>query len=149
MRTFSATRDIAASPARVWAVMTDIERWPEWTASMTRVERLQPGPLGVGSRVRVKQPKLALADFQITAWQPGREFDWVTKSLGVTAVARHRIEAAGDGARATLSVEFSGWPAGLVVWWFGDLTQRYVAMEADGLKRRSEDGLPNSRELSG
>ena len=139
MRTFSATCDIAASPARVWAVLIDVERWPEWTASMTRVDRLDRGPLGVGSHVRVKQPKLAAAHFEITSWVPEQAFDWITKSPGVTAVARHVIEPASGGVRVTLSVEFSGWLAGLVVWWFGELTSRYVAMEADGLKRRCEE----------
>jgi hypothetical protein len=118
--------------------MIDIERWPEWTASMTRVERLDQGLLAVGSRARVKQPKLAPALFEITSWVPERGFDWITKSPGVTAVGRHTIEAVGDRARVTLSVEFSGWLARLVAWWFGDLTRRYIAMEADGLKRQCE-----------
>jgi uncharacterized protein YndB with AHSA1/START domain len=139
VRIFSATRDIAASPARVWAVLVDVERWPEWTASMTRIERLDGGPLGRGSHVRVQQPKLAPARFEITSWVPERAFDWITKSPGITAIARHAIEPTSGGTRVTLSVEFSGWLAGLVVWWFGELTSRYVAMEADGLKRRSED----------
>jgi uncharacterized membrane protein len=140
MRRFEEVRRVDAPVERVWAVMSDLERWPEWTASMTRLERLDSGALATGSRVRVKQPKLATAVMTITAWDAERGFDWVTSSPGVTALARHTIEPDGDRTRVTLSVEFSGWLAGLIVWWFGDLTRRYVAMEADGLKRRSEGG---------
>ena len=138
-RRFSRTIDIAASPERVWAVMSDVERWPEWTTSMTSVERLGPSPLGVGSRVRVKQPRLATALFEITKWEPGCGFDWIAPSAAATADARHLIERTPEGARVTLSVEFSGVFARVVAWWFGDLTERYIAMEAEGLKRRAED----------
>jgi uncharacterized protein YndB with AHSA1/START domain len=31
MRTFSTQIDINASPERVWAVMSDVERWHVWT----------------------------------------------------------------------------------------------------------------------
>lgn len=55
MRTSETTIDIHASPGRVWAVMSDIERWHEWTASITTVQRLDEGQIGVGSKARVKQ----------------------------------------------------------------------------------------------
>jgi uncharacterized protein YndB with AHSA1/START domain len=138
MRLFAETIDIAAPPARVWAVMTDVERWPEWTASMTRVERLDREPLRVGSKVRIKQPKLAAAVFEVTDWRPARSFDWVTSNAAVTALARHLIDPVAGGSRVTLSVEFSGPLGGLVAWLYGGLTRRYVRMEAEGLKRRSE-----------
>ena len=130
--------DINAPAERVWAIMSDVERWPEWTASMARVERLDLGALGVGSRVRVKQPKLAQALFEITAWEPGRGFDWITRSAVVTAVARHVIAPSGPGVRVTLSVDYSGPLSGVIGWLYGGLTNRYMAMEAEGLKRRAE-----------
>jgi hypothetical protein len=138
MRTFSSTIEIAASPARVWTVMSDVERWHEWTPSITSVERLDSAPLALGSRARVKQPKLAPATFVVTEWQPERGFDWVTRNPAVTAVGRHWIQPIASGVRVTLSVEFSGPLAGLIAWLYGGLTSRYVQMEAEGLKKRSE-----------
>lgn len=137
-RTFTTTVDIAAPPAQVWAVMSDLARWPEWTASMTSVTPLGQGPLAAGRTVRVKQPKLAAATFVITDWRPERGFDWITRSAAVTAVARHDIEPTPDGSRVTLAVEFSGPLARLVCWLYGRLTERYIRMEARGLKAAAE-----------
>lgn len=138
MSLFTTTIDIAASPAQVWAVMSDIERWHEWTASISSITRTSSGPIGVGSTARVKQPKLATADFEISAWQPERGFDWVTKNLAVTAVGRHHIEPTATGSRVTLSVEFRGPLARIISWLYGGLTTHYIGIEAAGLKQRSE-----------
>jgi uncharacterized membrane protein len=138
MRTFDTTIEIAAPPARVWAVMSDVEQWHEWTASLTRVKRLDDGPMQVGSRARVKQPKLAGSVFEVTAWNAGRGFDWVTKSPGLQGLGRHLIEPTANGSKVTLSVTFSGVLSGVVALFFGGLTGRYIAMEAEGLKRRVE-----------
>jgi hypothetical protein len=42
---------------QVFAHLTDVERWPEWliASGIVRVERLDPGPLGEGSRLRIEQ----------------------------------------------------------------------------------------------
>ncbi len=138
MRTFETTIEIAALPSRVWAVMSDIERWHEWTASITSVQRLDDGPLRIGSKARVKQPKLAGSVFEVTTWNPGRGFDWVTKSPGIQGLGRHVIEPTARGSRVTLSVTFSGPLTGFVALFFGGLTERYIEMEADGLKGRAE-----------
>jgi uncharacterized membrane protein len=137
VRRFETTVVIDAPPATVWAVMSDVERWPEWTASITSVRRTSPGAMGVGSTAQVKQPRLATASFVVTKWEPGRGFDWVTRNPLVTAVGGHWIEPTPQGSRVTLSVEFSGPLAGLVAWLYGGLTERYIHMEAEGLKRRS------------
>jgi uncharacterized protein YndB with AHSA1/START domain len=130
--------DIAAPPERVWAVMADVERWHEWTASITSVELLDGEPIGVGKRARVVQPRLRPAVFEVTTLEPGRGFTWRTHSGGLAADAGHRIVPTAGGSRAVLSVDFSGWLLLVMGWWVRRLTERYVAMEAEGLKRRCE-----------
>ena len=46
MAVFSTTIDIDAPPARVWQVMSDVERWHEWTPSITSIQRLDREVLG-------------------------------------------------------------------------------------------------------
>jgi hypothetical protein len=138
VRRYETSIDIGATPGEVWTVLSEIERWPEWTASISSVHRLDAGPLGVGGRARVKQPRLAPANFVVTTWDEGRGFDWVTTNPAVTAVGRHWIEPVAAGARVTLAVEFRGPLARIIAWLYGGLTTRYVRMEAEGLKRRAE-----------
>jgi uncharacterized protein YndB with AHSA1/START domain len=135
---FSISIDIAAPPSMVWSVMSDIERWPEWTASVRRVTRFGKGPLRVASRALIRQPGFPPALWRVTAVEPGRSFTWKSGLPGLRVLAHHEVIAAAGGARATLALHF----AGLLGPMFGRLTSRinneYLHMEAAGLKRRSE-----------
>ncbi|SRR5260370_22870905 len=97
---FSIVVDIIASPDRVLAVLCDIERWPEWTSTMTSVRRMDDGPFAVGSRARVRQPKLMPAVWQVTELDERRSFTWVTRSPGVQIRAGHLVEVDGAGSRS-------------------------------------------------
>src|ERR1700730_3892826 len=135
---FSIVVDVKAPPDRVFAVLCDIERWPEWTPTMTSVRRMDDGSFAVGSRARVRQPKLLPAVWQVTELEEKRSFTWVTRSPGIQIKARHVAEAAGAASRVTLSLEFSGLLGPLVARLYRNLNQRYLATEAKGLKERSE-----------
>ena len=134
--------DIAAPPEAVWAVVEGVERWPSWTVTMTSVERLDSGPFRVGSRARVRQPRLLPATWTVTQHDPPHAFTWETTSPGLRMVAGHRVEAIPGGARVTLEVNSSGLLAALVDIVFGKLGTSYVETEAASLKRYVEAGTP-------
>lgn len=143
---FQIAIDIDATPTTVWRTLTDVESWPDWTASMTKVERLQDGDLGVGSTARVTQPKLKPAGYTVTDCEPGQSFIWETKAAGVKVRASHIVEDRGEGhARMILGVEQSGVLSGIVALFYGKLVRQYVAMEAEGLKKAAE-GLKKAAE---
>lgn len=139
---FSITTDMDAPPDRVFAVMTELERWPEWTPTVTRVERLDGStqPLAIGNRVRIVQPKVPPAEWTVTALEASRGFRIMSRSPGAAVVADHWIEPleGGQRSRVTLSVTFSGWLGRLIARFMRGLNERYLAEEAAGLKRRSE-----------
>ena len=133
------TVSINAAPERVWAVMMDIERWPEWTESMKSVERLDSGEFGVGSKAKLKIRRSPNANvWTVTELTPNRSFTWETNSGGVNAVATHVIEPDGNGSKVTLAVDLSGIIATLFGPMIGGQSRKNVEMEAEGLKRRSE-----------
>ena len=139
MRHFSTSIDIAASTDRVYDVMSDVERWQEWTQSITSVQRLDSGPFVVGSRAMIRQPKFPPAVWKVTAILPGKSFTWESVAPGIRTVGHHSVEATPSGSRATLTVDISGALGGVLGWVTKDITQRYIDFEAQGLKARSEN----------
>ena len=134
------TIDIQAPPDRVWAAVRDIERWSECTPTVISVRPLDPGPLAVGNRAIVRQPKLLPARWQITELEEGRSFSWITRGPGILVTARHSIEDAANGTRATLSLDFSGPLGPLCARLTRGLNARYLDLEARGLKKHAEAG---------
>ncbi|SCL50111.1 Polyketide cyclase / dehydrase and lipid transport [Micromonospora citrea] len=136
---FEAGTEVAAEAGRVWAVLVDVERWPEWTPSVRRARRGEAGPLAVGATARLEQPKLRPAVWRVTELTDGVSFSWVSRNPGVSTLAEHRVLPLAAGrTRVDLVLTQSGPLAGLVGWLYGDLTRRYLRMEADGLRRRCE-----------
>ena len=135
---YEHTVDIAAPVDAVWPVIADIEHWPDWTPTMTTVEALDPLPLRVGLRARVKQPGLRPAVLTVTAVEEGRRFLWGSKQPGLAFSADHVIASSPAGSRVRLLAEFTGLLAPVVGAIYGKKVRAYVATEAESLKARVE-----------
>lgn len=136
---FEKSIDIDAPQQRVWDVLSDLEAWPQRIETVASVELLTPAPIGNGSRVRLKQPKLPEGTWEVTVWDAPTYFEWTQKAGGATSVAGHRVEALGEGlARLTLTVDMRGFLIPIVALFYRKLTNRDMDLEAEGMKRAAE-----------
>jgi carbon monoxide dehydrogenase subunit G len=136
---FEKSIDIDAPQQRVWDVLSAIEAWAQRIETVEVVELLTPTPITKGSRVRLKQPKLPEGTWDITVWDAPSYFEWTQKASGITSVAGHRVEALGEGrARLTLTLEMRGYLIAIIGLFYKNLTNRYMNLEAEGMKRAAE-----------
>jgi uncharacterized protein YndB with AHSA1/START domain len=94
--------EIAASPDRVWDVVGDVTRMPQWSPELRWLVVLGARPVRVGStllglnrRGRVAWPTSS----KVTRLEPGRAVAWRTRESGATWT--YELEAAGSGTRLT------------------------------------------------
>jgi uncharacterized protein YndB with AHSA1/START domain len=136
---FETAVDVDATPTAVWEVLADVEKWPEWTTTMTSLTIQGGKSLAAGSVVRVDQPKIGPNDYLVTEFVPGASFTWSATTLGMVQTAEH-VVAARDGGGSTVRLTFrmSGPMSGLVGRMAGKTVREYLATEAAGLKARAE-----------
>ena len=131
--------EIDASPQLVWDVFSEVERWPEWTASVTSLTGRDGPALAVGRRFAIKQPGMAKLVWKVTEIDPGTSWTWVQRSPGVRVIARHDVIAQPGGRTLVRQQLDQGGVLGALV---GRLmlnkTKRFLKLEAQGLKARSE-----------
>lgn len=136
---FETSIEIEAPTHRVWEVLTDLEAWPRRIETVDVVEMLTAAPMAVGSRVRLKQPKLPEGIWDVTAWDAPTWFEWRQKASGVTSVAGHRVTALSEERSGlSLSLEMRGLLVPLVGRLSKGIIDRSMTTEAQGIKRAAE-----------
>jgi Polyketide cyclase / dehydrase and lipid transport len=130
---------VRTTPAAIWNVLADVERWPTWTSTMLQIHPLTPGGLRVGARYRVVQPKLRPRIYEVTECTPHKAFTWIQKAPGATLVADHRFIAADStGTELELSFATAGPLGGILGRVYGKVIAEYIATEARSLKDHCE-----------
>jgi uncharacterized protein YndB with AHSA1/START domain len=113
MHLFECEATLEACPATVWAVWTDVARWPEWDVSK-EIARLD-GPFEPGVSGWAKQRGNLGGTFTITEVEPGRR--WVSECplpFGKVVFGHSLEPLAKDRVRVVKTVEVEGGIAPLV-----------------------------------
>jgi hypothetical protein len=131
---FTHTLHVPTSIQRLHAAFVDVEDWPNWTPSITSVRRLDQGPLTVGSRAEVRQPKLPRAVWTVTRLDD-EAMVWESRAPGVHTIGEHLAVPEGDGVRLTLRLVQNGPLGWLIGRLYAGLTRRYLSLEAEGFRR--------------
>jgi hypothetical protein len=138
MKSYQLTETIAAGPDEVWAVLGDVEHYPDWDSGVERVEgRLEPGgKLKVYSEAN---PGRAFP-VKVAELTPGKGMTWRGgMPLGLfKGVRTYRLTPAGDGAtRFEMREEYTG-PLLPLIWRSMPDLQPSFDKFARGLKARVE-----------
>jgi uncharacterized membrane protein len=134
----TVTSPIDAAPEQIWSVISDVTSWAEWTASITSIERLDDGPLSVGSRVKIRQPGFPAVEWTVTELVEGASFTWQARSPGLLSTGTHTVRSGIATPEVELSISQTGALAPLMRLLFGRKSRRFVQMEADGLRQHCE-----------
>jgi hypothetical protein len=89
---------IAATPENVWAVLADLDNYPQWHPSFQSVT----GQLAVGSTltIRTTSPNTGnpiTLKVKVLAVEAGTELTWASKLLGITTIKRRFLLRSADG----------------------------------------------------
>ena len=96
---------IAARPATVWAVLSDLSGWPSWNRDVRSMTF--DGPLEPGSIFRWKAGSASLTSTLQVVDEP-REIGWTGESMGIHAVHVFILEPEDGGTRARSAESFRG-----------------------------------------
>ena len=138
---------IARPPADVFAELVAIERFPEWliASGIVGVERLDDGPPGPGSRVRISQRvagRSTVLDGSITRLEPdrslglhGRDRDGVTIEIEATVAPDGTASRLRWSLRLGLPLRFRMFESMVA-----PQVRRAVTLDLEAFRRRVEAG---------
>lgn len=98
------TRRVAAPPDRVWSLLVDVAQWPRWGPTVADAEvtgASTDGLIGAGSRGRVRTAAGFWLPFEVTSFEPGRQWSW--RVAGVPATT-HRVRPVDGGCEVSFAV---------------------------------------------
>ena len=109
MKTVSATTQIDAAPMAVWAVLTDLSKYPEWNPLF----REASGQVAAGERItlRAVQPangRLMTVRARIVAADPGAELRWTSNLPGIMSGEHSFVLTPLDGGTRLAQTEIYG-----------------------------------------
>lgn len=108
MPSFKIQEQILASPEEVFAFITKAENASQVDHSIRKTERLDEGPLRVGStfqQIRSYRGHEVSSDFEVLEYQNPFIFSVIGEKEGIRSSYRYILESLGSGTEITLNVQ--------------------------------------------
>jgi uncharacterized protein YndB with AHSA1/START domain len=138
MRSYEAGSLIAAPPALVWSLLTDVSAWPDWESGVITVV----GRAAVGEKLSITieaNPGRAFPVKVVELTAPERMVFRGGMPFGLfTGQRTYTLEPEATGSRFTMREEYSGPLAGMIFKSIPDLNPSFRKF-AEGLKRHAEE----------
>lgn len=139
MKSYEASAEIAATPNRIWAVLTDAANYSSWDSGVVRVE----GTIEPGNTITVYSSVSPARAFpvKVSEFRPAELMRWSGgMPLGLfRGVRTFRLTPKGDTTRFEMREEFTGPMLPLIWRTMPDLGPSFARFAA-GLKARAEAG---------
>ncbi|MFF6916750.1 SRPBCC family protein [Streptomyces sp. NPDC012466] len=112
--------DVDCRPEEVYQYVMDASRMPEWQLSAVSAERLDEGPVGVGTKVRVTRHvgrRVMPMTMEVTEYDPPRSWGMRGVDGPVRAHVHGEVEPYDQGRRShvTIDMHFEGHGMGKVM----------------------------------
>ncbi len=104
--------EIEATPEAVFDYCTDVHREPEWNPKLLEVEKLTEGPIGLGTRFRIRLDGVGWSTTENIAFH--RPSYWAATSASRKLDVRIEFEVTPTGRGARLSVRTLLLPHGVL-----------------------------------
>ena len=108
MKQITTNISIAASPAVVWEILTDLDRWPEWNGDVRSID--VAGPLAVGTEFTWRSG-LSRIRSTLRVVDVPRLVAWSGSTAGIRALHVWRLTPDRAGTLAWTGETFQGLPA--------------------------------------
>jgi len=108
----SVSTSVAAPADKVWAIITDFDRFGEWNTIHTEFPDGGPAELSVGAEYREKMTLIGMpaeVAWTVTEVEPGRAYRLQGKGpMGVSVGQYYVLADEGEGTLVTVENEFKG-----------------------------------------
>jgi len=97
---------ISANPERIWSVLTDIEKWPNWNSKIKNPKLKEELNIGVSFTWKTNGSKIKS---QIHTFNPNRAIGWIGQNFVAKAIHNWYLEPTKNGTKVTVEESMEGW----------------------------------------
>lgn len=102
---------INAEPAKVWEVLTEIEKWSDWNSKIKKPKLKEEANVGVSFTWKINGSKIKS---KIHTFDRNKMLGWTGRTFGATAIHNWYLRPTENGTKVLVKESMQGWLIGLM-----------------------------------